>query len=287
MKGTSTSPLIIKNDDKSSHKTEEDEDEDGFLKIRKGIQNHNTATVGCMTFYSHRRHSRKSGSSGKKEQKSKEAIAGRKHKENRDSENLFDNKSFKRFYQSKTNSEDVAQMLAPIWAPPLEMMAVGWLGDWRPSSILELLRLLASSSYLSPSSADSAETDRIIAQLIHEIRIEETIIDEEMTEIQANCILHLPLRPPTNCATTSFNDTGDHDCVQFELKKIKQVVTKAQQLRYKVLELVSNKVLNEVEAGKFLVAFSGIQDIVHKFAANQKLQKGPVSVSIKALTTFE
>lgn len=123
-------------------------------------------------------------------------------------------------------------MLAPIWAPPLEMMAVGWLGDWRPSSILELLRSLASSSYLSPSSADSAETDRIIAQLIHEIRIEETIIDEEMAEIQANCILHLPFRS-TNHAT-SFNDTGD-DSVQFELKKIKQVVTKAQQLRFSLL----------------------------------------------------
>lgn len=124
--------------------------------------------------------------------------------------------------------EDVAQLLAPQWAAPLEMSAVGWLGDWRPSAILELLRSLARSSYLS-SLADSAETDQILLQLIREIRIEEAIIDEEMGEVQATCILHLPFRP--NNQTTSSFMVPLHS-VQSQLKKIKQVITKAQQLRF-------------------------------------------------------
>lgn len=32
---------------KSSHKTEEDKEDDGFVKFRKGIQNHNTTTGFC------------------------------------------------------------------------------------------------------------------------------------------------------------------------------------------------------------------------------------------------
>lgn len=55
--------------------------------------------------------------------------------------------------------------------------------------------------------------------------------------------------------------------------------------RIKVLELISNKVLNEVDAAEFLVAFSGIQDVIHQFAVRKKLQKGPVHVSAKALAS--
>jgi len=176
-----------------------------------------------------------------------------------------------------TNLEDVAQILMPKGAPPLEMASVGWLGDWRPSAILELLRTLAHSSYLSVSMADSVETDRILSQLISEVRIEETVLDEEMAEIQATCILHLPFSPINRTRGSPLTH------VQSELKKIKQVIVKAQQLRSKALELVVKKVLSQVDAAEFLVAFAGIQDAIHQFAARQKFRKSPVSVSVKAL----
>ena len=52
------------------------------------------------------------------------------------------------------------------------------------------------------------------------------VTDEEMAEIQATCILHLPF--------VSFNiQSGGAAlaCVQLEFKKIERVITKAQQLR--------------------------------------------------------
>ncbi|GAB2233850.1 hypothetical protein Droror1_Dr00003080 [Drosera rotundifolia] len=33
--------------------------------------------------------------------------------------------------------KDVAQLLMPKCAPPLEMASLGWMGDWRPTSILK------------------------------------------------------------------------------------------------------------------------------------------------------
>lgn len=43
------------------------------------------------------------------------------------------------------------------------------------------------------------------------------------------------------------------------------------------------KVLCQTDAAEFLVAFVGIQDLIHQIAAQQKLRKGPVSVPLKAL----
>ncbi|KAF8393164.1 hypothetical protein HHK36_021405 [Tetracentron sinense] len=53
--------------------------------------------------------------------------------------------------------------------------------------------------------------------------------------------------------------------------------------RYKALEMVVKKLLSRTEAAEFLVTFAGIQDAVHQFAARHRLQKGAVSVPIKAL----
>lgn len=53
--------------------------------------------------------------------------------------------------------------------------------------------------------------------------------------------------------------------------------------RFKALELVLKKILNEIDAAEFLVAFEGIQDAVHQFAANQRFQKGPITMPVKAL----
>jgi hypothetical protein len=45
--------------------------------------------------------------------------------------------------------------------------------------------------------------------------------------------------------------------------------------RFKALELAVKKVLRQSDAAEFLVAFAGIQDVIHQLAAKQKLPKGP------------
>lgn len=122
-----------------------------------------------------------------------------------------------------TQLQDIPQLLVPKWSPPFELAAKAWFGDWRPTAILQLVRgLVCSSSSLSSSSSE----EQLLSQLIHETRIEETVLDEEMAEIQATCILHLPF--------VSFNIQSGRAalaCVQLEFKKIERVITKAQQLR--------------------------------------------------------
>ncbi|PRQ50604.1 putative transcription factor TGA like domain-containing protein [Rosa chinensis] len=172
-----------------------------------------------------------------------------------------------------TRLKDISQLLMPNWTPPDELASIGWFGDWRPSSILELVRCLSASCF-----PISASTDHLLLQLIHEIRIEEAILDEEMAEIQSTCILYLPFAP------INIQSGGSAlACVHSEFKKIERVITKAQQLRFKALELVLKKILNEIDAAEFLVAFEGIQDAIHQFAANQRFQKGPVAMPVKAL----
>ncbi|KAL9250056.1 hypothetical protein AKJ16_DCAP05524 [Drosera capensis] len=177
--------------------------------------------------------------------------------------------------------KDVAQLLMPKCAPPLEMASLGWMGDWRPTSILELLRSLSrcSPSPLLASSTDPAEIDRLLSQLIREIRAEEAVLDEEMAEIQATCIVYLPFSP--------FNRTGGPALarIQSEFKKIERVIIKAQQLRFRALEFIVKKVLDQADAAEFLVAFTGIQDRIHEFAVQRRFQKGPVSLPTKTLGT--
>ncbi|XP_057969367.1 uncharacterized protein LOC131158515 [Malania oleifera] len=175
--------------------------------------------------------------------------------------------------------KDVAQLLMPKWAPPQELASLAWFGDWRPSAILDLLRALARSSS-SLSSSGGAGAERLLSQLRHEVGIEEKVLDEAMAEIQATCVLHLPFGPKGRNRPSGNPALG---WVQSEFKKIERVVAKAQKLRFKALETVVNKVLSQTEAAEFLVAFAGIQDMIHQFALNQRLRKGPVSVRMKAI----
>jgi hypothetical protein len=125
--------------------------------------------------------------------------------------------------------KDVPELLMPKWLLPHELTTLAWLGDWRPSCILDLVHALVQSSSfsLSSSSSNSNGVERLLAQLTHEIRIEEAIINEEMAEIQAKCIIHLPFAPVRNhrSGATALS------CIQAEFKKIERVITKAQQLR--------------------------------------------------------
>lgn len=43
--------------------------------------------------------------------------------------------------------------------------------------------------------------------------------------------------------------------------------------RYKVLELVMKKLLNQTDTAEFVVAFAGIQDAIHQFGEQKKLKK--------------
>ncbi|CAK7356941.1 unnamed protein product [Dovyalis caffra] len=170
--------------------------------------------------------------------------------------------------------KDVPQLLMPKWFLPHELATLAWLGDWRPSAILDLVHVLVQSSSfsLSSSSSNSNAVERLLAQLIHEIRIEEAIIDEEMAEIQATCIILLPFAPIRN----HRRGANALSCIRAEFKKIERVIVKAQQLRLKALELAVKKVLRQSDAAEFLVAFAGIQEVIHQLAAKQKLPKGPV-----------
>lgn len=121
-----------------------------------------------------------------------------------------------------TRLKDVAQLLMPKWVPPQQLASLTWLGDWRPSAMLDLVRGLAFSS-LSHSMMGNED---LLSQLIHDTRIEEAILDEEMAEIQATCILHLPFTPIKN--RSGGFALG---CIRSEFRKIEGVITKAQNLR--------------------------------------------------------
>ncbi|CAI0422435.1 unnamed protein product [Linum tenue] len=172
-----------------------------------------------------------------------------------------------------TKLNDVSQLLMPSSAPPHELATLAWLGDWRPSSILELLCGLAHCS--SSSSSDESN----MSQLMHEIRIEEAVIDEEMAEIQATCVLHLPF-------VNSPQQSGYGDemgCIETEFRKIQSAIAKAQQLRFKTLELLVKKVLGQTKAAEFFVAFVKVQEVIHNHAAKLKLPKGPLTIPVKHL----
>ncbi|XP_010318755.1 uncharacterized protein [Solanum lycopersicum] len=175
--------------------------------------------------------------------------------------------------------KDVVQLITPKWTPSPELATLTWLGDWRPSTILDLLQYLAHSSGLSKSLPDSVAIEVALPQLINELRIEEAVIDEEMAEIQSNCIFYLPFGPKKE----ANKGKPAMACVESEFKKIHRVITKAQNLRLKAMEMAVKKVLSRTDAAEFLVAFAGIQDLVHQWAMQYKLQKGPVSISTKAL----
>ncbi|XVF24771.1 hypothetical protein REPUB_Repub13aG0156200 [Reevesia pubescens] len=220
----------------------------------------------------------------RQEQKSTAAMLEKQLKAQREVEALIEeqlNRFHAHYNQDMVPShlEDVSTLLMPQWAAPQELATLSWLGDWRPSAILELLQGLASSSFLS----DSTAMEQVLSQLIREIRIEEAVIDEEMAEIQAKCVLYLPFAPVKSSKSGGSALHG----IQSEFKKIVRVITKAQKLRFKALELVAKKVLNQTDAAEFLVAFSGIQDAIRQFAEHKRHQKGPVTVSVKSQDVVE
>ncbi|KAJ8553619.1 hypothetical protein K7X08_024297 [Anisodus acutangulus] len=155
-----------------------------------------------------------------------------------------------------TTLKDVAQLIMPKWTPSPE---------------------LALKNLGPPSTLDSVAIDVALPQLINELKIEEAVIDEEMTVIQSNCILHLPFGP------NKAQKSAAMACIQSEFKKIHRVITKAQNLRLNAMEMAVKKVLSRTDAAEFLVAFAGIQDLVHQWATQHKLHKGPVSIRTKAL----
>lgn len=129
-----------------------------------------------------------------------------------------------------THLKDVSKLLMPKWAPPHELAAMAWLGDWRPSALLDLLSSLTRSL---PSLLDSIGVEQALSQLIHDIRIEEAVIDEEMAEIQANCILHLSFGSVNKLPTAAALA-----CIQSEFTKIHRVIVKAQNLRSILISLI-------------------------------------------------
>ncbi|XP_076908618.1 uncharacterized protein LOC143565558 [Bidens hawaiensis] len=175
-----------------------------------------------------------------------------------------------------TRPKDVAKLLVPSSTPPLELATLSWLGDWRLSSILGLLSSLSKSSpTLASSLTHAGATEKAISQLIHDLRIEEAVIDEELTEIQANCILNLPF------ALAHEKPNGSTlDQVNSELKKVHRLIVKAQNFRRNALETVVKKILCQSDAAEFLVAFGGIQETVHQFSRDYKMRKGPVCVPL-------
>ncbi|XP_065867691.1 uncharacterized protein [Euphorbia lathyris] len=174
-----------------------------------------------------------------------------------------------------TSFKDVAEFLMPASAPPHELAALTWLGEWRPSAIMDLVTGLVHSPISCSSSIKySSSTKKIISQFVNEIRIEEAIIESEMAEIQATCILHLPFSPFNN----NRPRTIALSCIQAEFKKIEKVIMKAQQLRFKALEVGIKRILSQTDGAEFLVAFVGIQDLIHKFAVEQKLPHLPAAV---------
>ncbi|XVE89071.1 hypothetical protein DITRI_Ditri19aG0120700 [Diplodiscus trichospermus] len=220
----------------------------------------------------------------RQEQKSRAAKLEKQLKARRELEALIE-EQLNRFHAHHNQAmvpsylDDVSKLLMPQWAAPQELATLSWFGDWRPSAVLELLHGLAPSSFLP----DSTAMEQALSQLIHEIRIEEAVIDEEMAEIQATCVLFLPFAPVKSRKSGGSALHG----IQSEFKKIARVITKAQKLRFKALELVVKKVLNQTDAAEFLVAFSGIQDAIHQFAEHKKLRKGPVTVSVKSQDVVE
>ncbi|XP_047341194.1 uncharacterized protein LOC124944888 [Impatiens glandulifera] len=226
----------------------------------------------------------KNGLQWKQEQKIRAARLEKQLKTRCALEDLLDEQlnHFHTIYKRATTNlirlKDISQFLIPKEALPQEIASVWWIGDWRPSSILELIRSLPRSSPSFSSEDDTGfETEQVLSQLIHEMQIEETVLDEQMAEIQSTCVLHLPFGRVHHSNGHEFTLA----CIQSEYKKIHCVIIKAQHLRFKALELAVRKVLSQTDAAEFLIAFDGIQDLIHQVASDHKIKTGPVSVPFK------
>lgn len=153
-----------------------------------------------------------------------------------------------------TSLKDVSNLLMPTWISPHELAAVSWLGDWRPTSILDLVRILAAQN---PNFSLSEASERVLSQLTREIRIEEAVIDEEYAEIQATCVLHLPFSPLCN-AQSREEALGS---VQELFGNINKVISKAQRLRFAFLYITKIRNVSDESKG-MLLSYSPIDSSV-------------------------
>ncbi|KAI3766251.1 hypothetical protein L2E82_16304 [Cichorium intybus] len=274
-KASSQSKPCLSNQDCRGKAVLDDEDES---------ENFPTEQIRCLTL--HQQNSPKLGESfsWKRYKLWKQDKYHRSARLERQLKSLEDriDKQLKRFQaqysraMNPTRPKDVAELLMPRSSPPLELATLSWLGDWRPSSILGLFSsLIRSSPTLASSLSHAGATQKAISQLIHDLRIEEAVIDEEMMEIQANCILRIPFSIANEKPNGSTLDQ-----VNSELKKVHRLIVKAQNFRTNALETVVKKILCQSDAAEFLVAFDGIQETVHQFSRDYKMRKGPVSVPL-------
>lgn len=174
-------------------------------------------------------------------------------------------------------SDDVVELVVPSSAPPFEFASVGWFGDWRPSSMLNLLLVMSRSS---TSFSEWEGHEWTVSELARGTRIEEAVIDEEMAEIQATCILNLPFAFPGHHGDAPSS-------VRSELRKIRTVAAKAQKLRLRTLEEVVKRVLSPTDALQFLEAFERIREILHQFSAKHEFKKPEVTFSDKVLSQID
>ncbi|KAJ0984387.1 hypothetical protein J5N97_002743 [Dioscorea zingiberensis] len=162
---------------------------------------------------------------------------------------------------------DVARLLDPPWNPPLANAALSWLGDWRPSAILSLARILSSFSPPSSSlSSLSPRAHRTLAEAIRRLKVQEAVLDQQVEEWQVMASVKM----------------ASGKGVAEELAKMEEMVARSQKLRYKALELAVKWVLDRNQAAEFLVAFAGVQDLAHRHAERWRARVGPVSVAVQA-----
>nr|XP_010928340.1 uncharacterized protein LOC105050137 [Elaeis guineensis] len=172
---------------------------------------------------------------------------------------------------------DVGRLLLAPWKLPLENAALSWLGDWRPSAILSLIPVLAANSALLPLSPRAL---RALAEAARRIRVHEAVLEEEAAEYQTTCVLDLPFGRRRGTG----GGGGAARAAAAEVRKMQRVVERAQRLRFRALEVAVKGVLDRTQAAEFLVAFAGIQELVHRQAARWRARTGPVSITLHALT---
>lgn len=178
-----------------------------------------------------------------------------------------------RYQLEELIQEQLNRYRTTIPMPPHELAAISWNGDWRPSLIIHLLQLLIPHS----------SNHRLLPQLLHDVRIEEAIIDGQMAELQA----HPPFFSNSSAMNHHFNKIHNliskaqqlrSTCIHISftcLNVFNLIFTYCSHYRFNTLEMAVNKVLNLTDAAKFLVAFSGIQDAIHHFAHQQRIKGLP------------
>lgn len=173
---------------------------------------------------------------------------------------------------------DIPRLLFPPWNPPFLTSSVSWLGDtFRPSSILSLVipTLSSSSSSLTP------KTYKLLAESMRRFRVQEAILEEEMAEYRSMSVLNLPFGPKRS--NTRRKRGSGIKIVLREMRKMEGMIATAQMMRYRAVEVaVKGLMLDKAQAAEFLVAFTGIQETIHRQAAKLRTKAGPVEVTIQA-----